>query len=177
MQKARAISFDFYKTLVRPAGSLSRGQKYHQYLAEQGLSAEPWEHKVLYDVFEYYGTAYRPWLSPTAKAEFWVEFTWRLFLRTGVRDERPERHAETIRRIFGPDHFMVFPEAVAVLERLRELGLRLAMVSNWQKGLSFFCEELGILRWFDVVVCSAEFGVEKPDRRIFEEAVRRLGLS
>jgi len=174
--KVKGVTLDFYQTLARPRGGVSRGERYHRYLAEQGLTAQPWEHQVLYDIFEFYGAAYHPSLSAAAQDAFWVEFTRRLFLRTGVADGAVERHARRIRDIFGPAHFELFPEVASVVEQLRERGLALGIVSNWQKGLSHFCAELGLLGYFDVVVCSAELGIEKPDPRIFEAALGRLGL-
>lgn len=48
------------------------------------------------------------------------------------------------------------------------------MVSNWQRGLDCFCEELGIAQYFDVIMSSADVGYEKPDPRIFTEALARL---
>ena len=53
----------------------------------------------------------------------------------------------------------------------------MGIVSNWQRGLSHFCRELGLLERVDFVVASAEVGLEKPDRRIFELAARRMGLA
>ena len=65
-------------------------------------------------------------------------------------------------------------EAVAELERL---GLRLAVVSNWDVALPDHLEELGLARYFATVVTSAEAGAPKPDPRIFELALERLGVS
>ncbi|MGQ9661532.1 MAG: HAD family hydrolase [Kiritimatiellia bacterium] len=174
--RVKGLTLDFYQTLVRSRGGVSRGQLYHRYLAEQGLTAQPWEHQVLYDVFEFYGEAYHPCLPTAQKKAFWIEFTRRLFLRTGVSDGSVERHAERIRDIFGSAHFELYPEVSDALENLRMRGLPLGIVSNWQKGLVHFCMELGILEYFQVVVCSAELGIQKPDPKMFETAVAGLGL-
>jgi HAD superfamily hydrolase (TIGR01509 family) len=64
------------------------------------------------------------------------------------------------------------PEAVAKLERL---GLRLAVVSNWDVALPGYLRELGLAAHFEAVVTSAEAGAPKPDPRIFELALERLG--
>jgi putative hydrolase of the HAD superfamily len=62
-------------------------------------------------------------------------------------------------------------EAVAELERL---GLRLAVVSNWDIALPGYLEQLGLAGRFDAVVTSAEAGAPKPDPRIFRLALERL---
>jgi putative hydrolase of the HAD superfamily len=64
-------------------------------------------------------------------------------------------------------------EAVAELERL---GLRLAVVSNWDVALPEHLEKLGLARYFATVVTSAEAGAPKPDPCIFELALARLGV-
>ena len=65
------------------------------------------------------------------------------------------------------------PEA---LDRLREAGLALACVSNWDCSLGDFLAEAGLLDRFAVVVSSAEAGVPKPDPRPFLLALERLGV-
>jgi HAD superfamily hydrolase (TIGR01509 family) len=63
-------------------------------------------------------------------------------------------------------------EAVAELDRL---GLRLAVVGNWDMTLPQHLEELGLAAYFEAIVTSAESGTPKPDPRIFELALERLG--
>ena len=179
MSQIRAVTFDFYETLIRTRTGIGRGKLYQHYLAEQMLESEFWEHQVLYDVFEYYAEAYQTTLSEAHKEAFWQEFTRRLFARTDVRGKGASdtgAHGARIRNIFGPDHFELYSEVHDVLCTLHGNGLRLGVISNWQKGLSCFCEEMGILKYLDVVLSSAEFGVEKPDPAIFREASRRWKL-
>jgi putative hydrolase of the HAD superfamily len=64
-------------------------------------------------------------------------------------------------------------EAVTELERL---GLRLAVVSNWDVALQEHLERLGLADRFATIVTSAEAGAPKPDPRIFELALERLGV-
>jgi putative hydrolase of the HAD superfamily len=65
----------------------------------------------------------------------------------------------------------------ALLAELHGLGLRLAVVSNWDPRLPGLLERLHLARWFDAVVYSSAVGVEKPDVRIFRHAVDQLGVS
>ncbi|MBI2956713.1 MAG: HAD-IA family hydrolase [Acidobacteria bacterium] len=175
----RAITFDFYNTLVYHRAGTGRGRQYQDYLAAAGLTADPWEHQVLYDVFEYYAAAYSPALSEEAKLSFWIEFSRRLFERTNVRLREAidyAQHAPAIRDIMGPNAFAVFTEALPALRTFKKKGLRLGVISDWQKGLQHFCEELGLAAYLDVVVASAEVGCQKPDPRLFEIARERLKI-
>lgn len=72
--------------------------------------------------------------------------------------------------------FNPYPEAEAVLAELRETGLPLYVVSNWDIELGKVLDELGWTRFFEGVVVSAVLGVEKPRREIFEEALRMAGV-
>jgi putative hydrolase of the HAD superfamily len=72
--------------------------------------------------------------------------------------------------------FNPYPESVAVLRRLKVLGLTLYVVSNWDILLAEVLEALGWMQYFDGIVASALLGVEKPDPRIFEEALRIGGV-
>ncbi len=72
--------------------------------------------------------------------------------------------------------FNPYPESEAVLRRLRGRGLGLYIVSNWDLELVEVLEDLGWMRCFDGVVVSAVLGVEKPDSRLFEEALEVSGV-
>jgi len=63
-----------------------------------------------------------------------------------------------------------------VLERLARTN-RIVAISNFTGNLEPCMEELGIRTYFDAVVDSGCFGVSKPDARIFEEGLRRLGAA
>ena len=68
------------------------------------------------------------------------------------------------------------PGAVETLDRLRGRGLDLAVVSNWDVGLTEHLERIGAGRLFSTVVTSAEAGAAKPDPAVFRLALERLGV-
>ncbi len=148
-----------------------------EYLQQAGLDSNPWEHQVLYDVFEPHAREYDPSFSTEERRAYLRRLVGRLFARLNVRGDnaRPDRHAEEIWRLLGPASLAVYPEVPAVLRSLRKAGLKIAVTSNWQCGLAHFCVEMGIGRLIDEVVASAEVGAAKPDPAIFAETCRRLG--
>jgi putative hydrolase of the HAD superfamily len=73
--------------------------------------------------------------------------------------------------------FEAVPGAIQALDLLRERGLRLGVVANWDCALPSHLERLGLGGWFDAVITSARAGVAKPDPAIFELAVRELDAS
>lgn len=66
-----------------------------------------------------------------------------------------------------------------VLDLIRSLKgcYRLAILSNAPPRLSKWLADWGILDLFDVVVCSGDEGLVKPDPAIFELVLARLGVS
>jgi HAD superfamily hydrolase (TIGR01509 family) len=76
------------------------------------------------------------------------------------------------------EHYAPDPEADGVLARLRSGGCRLALVSNFDHPplLRARLESAGLAVAFDVIVVSAEIGVEKPDPAAFRPALEATGL-
>jgi FMN phosphatase YigB (HAD superfamily) len=64
---------------------------------------------------------------------------------------------------------------VPALEALGSLGLRLTVVSNANGTLCGHMDRLGLSRYVHCVLDSCDFGVEKPDPRLFEIALERSG--
>lgn len=52
---------------------------------------------------------------------------------------------------------------------------KIGVIANQSLGTEQRLERYGLLRYIDLVVASAEEGVEKPDKRIFEIALNRSG--
>ncbi len=67
----------------------------------------------------------------------------------------------------------LYPDVCFVLETLKARGYRLGVIANQSLGTDERLKQYGILSYFDVIVASAEEGVSKPDRRIFELALER----
>ena len=77
----------------------------------------------------------------------------------------------------GSLEFELVPGAREALERVRALGLPLAVVANWDATLHRTLRRLDVDRLFETVVTSPEAGVLKPDPQIFELALERLGVA
>ena len=66
---------------------------------------------------------------------------------------------------------------VQALTRLRDAGFRMAVISNSDGRAASTLEINGLLPFFEFVIDSGEVGFEKPDPRIFELALTRLGVA
>jgi len=71
--------------------------------------------------------------------------------------------------------FSAYPDAAPALSRLRDRGLRLIAVSNWDCSLPRVLERCGLEPMLDGTVTSAEAGARKPDPAIFSVALELAG--
>ena len=107
---------------------------------------------------------------------------WNLYFRTifrysGVTDALiVEAVLEELRTIHRTNNLweIVPPEVPAALESLKG-RYRLSVISNANGTVREKLRRVGLLGYFDMVIDSAEEGVEKPDPRIFHAAVQRTG--
>ena len=70
------------------------------------------------------------------------------------------------------------PKVTATLEELRARGYRMGLVSNLSLRPALVREDLdrlGLARFLDATVFSSEIGFRKPDPRIFQAGLERLG--
>jgi len=109
--------------------------------------------------------------------EWWGRFLERVLACLGHPAPPGPALAELFEAFADPALWHVYPEVPGVLRRLRERGLRLAIVSNWDSRLPALLERVGLSPWFDTIVVSGIEGVEKPAAEIFLRAAERLGVA
>jgi putative hydrolase of the HAD superfamily len=71
--------------------------------------------------------------------------------------------------------FSAYPDAIPALSGLRDRGLRLVTVSNWDCSLPRVLDGCGLGELLDGTITSAEVGARKPDPAIFERALELAG--
>jgi putative hydrolase of the HAD superfamily len=176
------VLFDAGDTLIAPRESF--GAVYARVLATLGtrLPAADLEHglrRCWADTNE----AIAPGLDRYAthvdgESGYWLQFVRGTLARTPRAPADPELAAaavEPLREAFrDPESWQVFDDVVPVLSALRDAGVRMAIVSNWDSGLPTLLERLGLARWFDALVVSHLEGMEKPRPELFLRAVSRL---
>lgn len=86
-------------------------------------------------------------------------------------------HHALFDRFADPSLWRVYPDVPAVLRRWHGAGLRLAVVSNFDRRLQPLLEGLGLADLFEAVVVSSSAGAAKPSPRPFRIALESLGLT
>jgi putative hydrolase of the HAD superfamily len=97
---------------------------------------------------------------------------------TAMRDAMGEDaldHATVRAAMLEALAFRTFPDALPALRELRERGLRLVVVSNWDCSLPEWLDRAGIGELVDGSVSSAVVGEAKPAPAVFEAGLRLAG--
>ncbi|XP_024124844.1 haloacid dehalogenase-like hydrolase domain-containing protein 3 [Oryzias melastigma] len=75
------------------------------------------------------------------------------------------------------ENWEVYPDTRKALESCSSLGLKLAVVSNFDNRLEAILRSCGLLSHFSFLVTSEGAGVAKPDPDIFHQALQKCGAS
>jgi putative hydrolase of the HAD superfamily len=107
-------------------------------------------------------------------------------------EELRDRCAEEIRRTLGLDEldhatareamlaalrFRAFPDALPLLQQLKERGVCLIAASNWDASLPDGLDSAGLAPYLDGAVSSAVLGAAKPDPAVFDAALELAGCT
>ncbi|WP_375401343.1 HAD family hydrolase [uncultured Amnibacterium sp.] len=96
----------------------------------------------------------------------------------GVRDEDAVRLAVTTHEQLERRAHRVYPDAVAVLDALRERGVRIGLVTNGAAAVQRAkLRAVELESYFDPLIISSEVGVMKPQPGIFEHALVQAGTT
>ncbi|GFO00130.1 haloacid dehalogenase-like hydrolase domain-containing protein 3 [Plakobranchus ocellatus] len=71
-----------------------------------------------------------------------------------------------------PEAWVFLPGAYEALKDLHRYQIKLGVISNWDHRLYRVLDVMGMQGYFDFVIPSYVVGVEKPDERIFQLALR-----
>ncbi|MFW9985170.1 MAG: HAD family hydrolase [Candidatus Odinarchaeota archaeon] len=87
--------------------------------------------------------------------------------------------AEFKAREQGKQH-TIYPDTLETLRNIKEIGIRIGLLSNTDHRLALSrrptLKENGILHYFDIIILSVEVGVQKPQKEIFDIALREIGI-
>lgn len=118
-----------------------------------------------------------PRTSEEAERDWWRGLTRDIAARVGLRAD-PDAWFEALWTEFArPEAWALYPEARDTLARLRASGVRLGILTNWDARCLRVFDGLGLTPLVDLVLVSSLVGTRKPGRGLFEEALRRSGVS
>ena len=108
--------------------------------------------------------------------DWWKQLVRQVFEPFGPFDSFDAYFDELFAYFARAESWELYPEAIETLRALRERGLKLAVVSNFDSRLRNILEGLGAASWFDGIFVSSAVGYAKPDRRIFDFVIKSRQL-
>ena len=112
-----------------------------------------------------------------AEQHWWTALIAACLEACGHREPLPPELGTELFQVFAePEPWLVYDDVAEHLQRWRDRGLRLAVVSNFDQRLLPLLESLELAHWFEAVVVSSQVGAAKPDPRPFQQALALLNL-
>ncbi|OGQ84575.1 MAG: hypothetical protein A3F90_02935 [Deltaproteobacteria bacterium RIFCSPLOWO2_12_FULL_60_19] len=113
----------------------------------------------------------RPEELSSLERAWWKELVRRVFEPYGTFARFDDYFAELFDYFSRPDSWRLYPEILETLAALKERGLTLAVISNFDSRLFTILEGLGVAANFDSIVISSHAGYAKPAPEIFHRAL------
>lgn len=118
------------------------------------------------------------WASEEEAAAMWSEMYALAVAEAGVGEAVSRGLGRTLYDEFGRgDRWALYPDVLPAMERLAEMGMRMGIISNWDVRLPGLCHHLGLSRYLEFVISSANLGRIKPEASIFRIALERVGVA
>lgn len=178
-QSIRVVFFDAADTLFHVNGSVA--EIYLQHAVAFGFQETP---DSLASIKQAFSRAFRdappPIFAATEPSQikqserlWWFDIVHNVFYRVGMFD-RFDDFFERVFEVFeDPGSWKLFPETLPTLTRLREEGMELGIISNFDSRLFTVMRGLGIAQAFDTVTISSLAQAAKPAPKIFQLALNK----
>ncbi|MGH2768764.1 MAG: HAD family hydrolase [Actinomycetota bacterium] len=176
----RAVLFDAGETLLAPHPSFP--DLFAAVMGGRGHSVTPAQVEVavekvapsFVEILERTGS--KTWsTSREVSRRFWGTIYAAIFEHLGISDSTDSHFEALYERFTRHDSYRLFPDTLPTLQAMKEAGLLLGIVSNWEEWLEGLLVTLEVAALFDAIVISGREGVEKPDPGIFRLGLERLG--
>lgn len=176
----KAVFFDAAGTLIKPARSV--GESYAAIAAKHGKEVSST------NITERFRTCFdaAPRLAfPSAtedtvaalERDWWKSLVAQVFEPWSPFVRFEEYFAELFAYFASPNAWTLYPEVLETLTSLKERGLILDVISNFDSRLVRILDGLGAGAQFENIFVSSRVGYAKPDRRIFNAALSCHGLA
>jgi FMN phosphatase YigB (HAD superfamily) len=170
----RAVLFDVHALLYGPTGPAL----FKEILAVEGIEVTEAEVADALGRLPAELAEMRRCMRTEAEEDDWVRSVWPLLLQAlGVADRTDAR----LLRLVEMHHeyhafFSLYPEVLPVLHALKERGLKLGVIGNWEPSLDRLIRAFELDSFIDGVMPSAVAGAAKPDGFFFRRALQELGV-
>ncbi len=175
VEEKSAFFFSAVNTLI--SCSPSREAVLVQVLKDRGLTVTIPTAKIAFVIADASVPASGYTIGPREKKErYWAEYSAALVKNCFIDDDEGGIAKAVADRLRSPDIWIAYGDVEPALESLRKRGCVLGVIANGESTLRAAFDRLSLSRYLDVIVLSEEVGFEKPDPRVFQVALDRVGL-
>ncbi len=166
----QALLVDAAGTLLNPSESMT--DVYLRYGKRHGLTLTP------HEILQRYRVAYStPWAQSSIRYVDDGRPFWRFIVKESTGIENEEMFEEIYEYYSRAEAWVVAPGAEKALRKIRQSGIKTAIVSNFDSRLHRIMEDMGLKELFDAIIVSADVSAEKPNPVIFMKACEELHVS
>jgi putative hydrolase of the HAD superfamily len=176
----RLVCLDAGFTLLAPRSTL--GEALRGVLGERGHAVTDEQVHQAWEVADrwFWDNYQRPendtWGDDAKIDAAWREYHSLMLRELGVDDPGHQLIDTILAAQYAPESWELYPDVLPAVRELRELGLRLGIVSDWDSNLLPIVGGLGLGGELDFVIASGAVGLSKPDPAIFRLAAPRAGV-
>jgi putative hydrolase of the HAD superfamily len=176
----RGLLLDAMGTVIGLRRSV--GSSYAAIAADHGLTLEPAAIDAVFPrLFRQAPPLAFPELDSSAleqaERQWWATLISACLQTCGHGEQLPAGLTDALFDHFaGPEPWLVYADVHDHLQRWRQRGLKLAVVSNFDQRLLPLLDQLGLAELLDAVVVSSQVGAAKPDPLPFQRALEQLAL-
>jgi putative hydrolase of the HAD superfamily len=179
--RLKAVFFDAGETLLAPHPSFH--ELFSRVLSEQGFDRSP---AAVAEVFEQMAPTFAEvidkladssWsISREASLKFWGTLYATALAEVDVPDPDGSIAGALYSKFTEYESYRLFPDSIPTLRAVKEAGLTVGLISNFEEWLEGMLIEMEVAGLFDLMVISGKEGIEKPDPAIFKLALERSGI-
>jgi putative hydrolase of the HAD superfamily len=163
------VLFDAVGTLFDVRGSV--GEIYHDFAANYGVSLPPSA------INQRFGAVFAQRQAPTRNSrQWWYEIVQATFAGLSFTDF-DQFFAQVYDYFATGDAWFMYPETQEVLEELKNRGMTLAIVSNFDERLYSVLDALDLGSYFSEVGISTAVGHAKPSPLLFTYVLEKVKIS
>jgi putative hydrolase of the HAD superfamily len=134
-----------------------------------------WEEADRWFWDEYHRPGNDTWTDDRRIDDYWRRYHTVMLERLG-HEVRTEVLDRILASQFAADSWELYPDVLPMLERVREDGTAIGIVSDWGSNLRGIVADLGLDRYLDFVLPSGAVGVAKPNPSFFRLALDAAGV-
>lgn len=141
-----------------------------------GLDMDEDEVKRAFTFCDGYFMKNRPGVLGQEPITFYMDYLAIMFAYLHLDPDIKEFH-DSLFELHPPrKEWRLYEESIPFMEKLKDSGMKIGLLSNWDLSAREILDRLGLTKYFDSIVISSEIGFEKPAKEAFHHSLKDLNV-